>query len=140
LLPGNSRIRFNFCSIEFTGGETMKLKYPILDGLTDKEQVTELKRYLTGYIDRTVERKKVLRTKLKENNLLFKKHEQATDDLVKTQCSNGNWNYDAYMHGMANGMILIQSLFKNKPAVFLKAPKIWLENIKSNEKPVKSGG
>lgn len=56
-------------------------------------------------------------------------------DALKIQCSNGNWNYDPYMHGMANGMIFCMSLFgdpsDNVP--FLNAPAMWLKDY---NKPV----
>ena len=48
------------------------------------------------------------------------------DDLLKVQCSDGNWNYDPYMHGMANGMILIKAIVTRKSPKFLTAPKKWL--------------
>lgn len=47
-------------------------------------------------------------------------------DLLDIQCSYGNWNYDPYMHGMANGMILAMSLLKNEEPVYLDAPAEWL--------------
>jgi hypothetical protein len=48
--------------------------------------------------------------------------------LVETQCMDGNWNYCEYMHGMANGMILIQSVIKNTAGEveFMKAPAKYL--------------
>lgn len=47
-------------------------------------------------------------------------------NLVDIQCSNGNWNYDNYMHGMANGMMLILSIFTGVSPKFLTTPKKWL--------------
>ena len=47
-------------------------------------------------------------------------------DVVKVQTSNGNWNYDPYMHGMANGMILCLALMEGKEPVFLDAPEKWV--------------
>jgi len=49
----------------------------------------------------------------------------ALDSVVKIQCSDGNWDYDPYMHGMANGLLLAQSLFHSERVEFLKAPKVW---------------
>ena len=46
-------------------------------------------------------------------------------DLVKMQCSNGNWDYDEYMHGMANGMLLALSLFEVGNVEFFEAPEVW---------------
>jgi len=61
---------------------------------------------------------------------------EALKDLLKVQCANGNWNYDAYMHGMANGMILAMSLFTRGAPEFLEAPKVWLESIPNTDKPI----
>ncbi len=47
-------------------------------------------------------------------------------EMIDVQCSNGNWNYDPYMHGMANGMILAQSLLTGQEPGFLDAPDEWL--------------
>ena len=59
--------------------------------------------------------------------------QQALQKLLDIQCSNGNWNYDPYMHGMANGMILSMSILDgtNDPK-YLKAPKEWLCNRKTD--------
>ena len=48
------------------------------------------------------------------------------EDIVKTQSSDGSWNYDNYMHGLANGLILALSLIKNEKPEFLEAPEKWL--------------
>ena len=53
--------------------------------------------------------------------------------ITKAQCSEGNWNYDPYMHGMANGMILALSQMEGKDPEYLDAPKKWL-----SEKPTKT--
>jgi len=53
------------------------------------------------------------------------------ENVLMIQCSNGNWNYDPYMHGMANGMILIRGLLKGVDDIkFLEAPKKWLKDKK----------
>lgn len=47
-------------------------------------------------------------------------------ELLKIQCQNGNWDYDPYMHGMANGMIFALSVMENdNHPEFLNAPKEW---------------
>jgi len=46
-------------------------------------------------------------------------------ELLKTQCSEGNWDYDPYFQGMANGMILALAVIENKEPEFLEAPKKW---------------
>jgi len=55
------------------------------------------------------------------------------EDITKVQCSDGNWNHDAYMHGMANGMILALATVKGSTECpeFLEAPNVWLEDIPS---------
>ena len=44
-------------------------------------------------------------------------------DITKVQKVDGNWNYDPYMHGMANGMILSVATIKDVDPVYLEAPK-----------------
>ncbi len=58
---------------------------------------------------------------------VFKKALDNLDELIKIQCSDGNWDYDPYMHGMANGMILCRSLFGDgdKTPEYLNTPKEW---------------
>lgn len=51
---------------------------------------------------------------------------KSLDDAINIQCSHGNWNYDAYMHGMANGMIFARSCITDEDPKYLKAPKTWL--------------
>lgn len=57
-------------------------------------------------------------------------------EMVKVQCSNGNWDYDPYMHGMANGMIYCLSLLEHKEPKFLKAPKVWLKDLPGRKVPL----
>ncbi len=56
---------------------------------------------------------------------------KSLDDLIAVQCAEGNWNYDAYMHGLANGLILAKSIVDNNSPAFLKAPKMWLSDGKN---------
>jgi hypothetical protein len=58
-------------------------------------------------------------------------------DLVKIQCSDGTWNYDPYMLGMANGMILALALMEKKDPRYLSAPETWLKDV--DETQPKSG-
>ncbi len=64
------------------------------------------------------------------NDLEIRKALNKLEDLVKVQCADGNWNYDPYMHGMANGMLLVQALLYDKEPKFLEAPKEWLRDKK----------
>jgi hypothetical protein len=50
-------------------------------------------------------------------------------DLVKTQCSDGNWNYDPYMHGMANGLICALAVLEGKEPKYMDAPSGWLRGL-----------
>ena len=49
------------------------------------------------------------------------------EDLLNTQLSSGNWDYDSYMHGMANGMILFHSMAVDPTVTpdFISAPQYW---------------
>lgn len=53
---------------------------------------------------------------------------QKLEDLIKIQSQDGNWNYDPYMHGLANGLILALATLKGKEPKYLDAPKEWLCN------------
>lgn len=53
------------------------------------------------------------------------------DDLLAVQCNDGNWNYDPYMHGMANGMILTRSVVSGEEPRFLDAPSVWLSTAQN---------
>ena len=55
---------------------------------------------------------------------------EALREQVKIQCSDGNWNYDRYMHGMANGLICALATIEDKNPEYLDAPKLWLCDIK----------
>jgi len=46
--------------------------------------------------------------------------------MIDLQCSDGNWNYDPYMHGMANGMIFAMSVLNGKDPKYMTAPDKWL--------------
>ena len=59
--------------------------------------------------------------------------------MVTTQTSNGNWNYDSYMHGYANGLILAVATMEGKEPEFLEAPKVWLADIPSDGPPIAVG-
>ena len=48
------------------------------------------------------------------------------DYVIKVQCSDGNWNYSEYMHGMANGLICARAILTGQEPIYLDAPKEWL--------------
>ena len=47
-------------------------------------------------------------------------------EMLEVQGSDGNWNYDSYMHGMYNGMEYIIAMVESREPVFREAPKKWL--------------
>ena len=68
-----------------------------------------------------------------EGVFISKEVMDSAKELLAVQKSEGNWNYDEYMHGMANGMILIVSLLEGKEPKFLDAPIQWLKDYPRNE-------
>lgn len=50
---------------------------------------------------------------------------EALNDIKRLQCSDGNWNNDPYMHGMANGFIMASAIFEGVDPVFLESPCEW---------------
>lgn len=60
-------------------------------------------------------------------------------NLIDIQCSDGNWNVNPYMQGMANGLILAKSVITNETPEYVDAPDIWLDDINFIDKLVKSG-
>lgn len=45
--------------------------------------------------------------------------------IIKIQCQDGNWNYDPYNQGLANGLIMALSVLEEKEPGFLNPPKEW---------------
>lgn len=63
------------------------------------------------------------------------------DDVLAVQKMDGNWNYDAYMHGLANGLIMARSCLTGEDPLFLEAPKEWLcDSPDSGVVPVEANG
>lgn len=57
---------------------------------------------------------------------------RAITAVRKVQTSPGNWDYDSYMHGMANGLILAESFFRGcAMPEYLDAPDVWGEDRKT---------
>lgn len=54
-------------------------------------------------------------------------------EMVKTQCSDGNWNYNSYMHGMANGLLLALATLEGAEPEYLNAPEQWLADKPEEE-------
>ena len=67
---------------------------------------------------------------------VLKERLEKLNEMVDIQCSDGNWNYDPYMFGMANGMIFSVNIIENdldnpytgqkSKRPFLDAPSRWL--------------
>ena len=57
--------------------------------------------------------------------------------VINIQTSNGNWNYDPYMHGLANGLLLAHSIFANVKYEPLDAPLEWLKDKDMPKKVIK---
>ena len=54
-------------------------------------------------------------------------------EMTGVQCSDGNWNYSSYMHGMANGMIYALHLMRGADGTpeYIEVPEghTWLVDI-----------
>lgn len=62
------------------------------------------------------------------------------DDVLAIQTTDGNWNYNPYMHGMANGLIMAKSLLTGEDPVFIEAPKEWLADRPDTGEPIEVDG
>ena len=49
-------------------------------------------------------------------------------EMADVQCSDGNWNLNSYMHGIANGMICVVASLKGEEAEFMEKPERYIEN------------
>ena len=52
----------------------------------------------------------------------FEQRVKNLKNIVDIQCSHGNWDYDEYMRGMANGLLIALSIFDDKEPVFKESP------------------
>ncbi|MGW8177569.1 MAG: hypothetical protein ACWGQW_02070 [bacterium] len=46
-------------------------------------------------------------------------------NMVDIQCTAGNWDYNPYMHGMANGLLMALATMKGEEVEYLDPPKKW---------------
>lgn len=51
---------------------------------------------------------------------------EALTQCLEAQLQNGNWNYDPYMHGMANGLILAEAICAGTEPGYKSAPERWI--------------
>jgi hypothetical protein len=86
----------------------------------EAEQVLKLLDTFDTFNDFTDVREPI-RAKLSEPEPVAKMQE-----MLEVQGSDGNWNYDSYMHGMYNGMEYMLSMVESREPVFREAPKKWL--------------
>lgn len=59
------------------------------------------------------------------------------EEMIEVQSRSGTYDYDAYMHGMANGMIYIHSILTDQEPKYLTAPSKWLKDIEENLEPIR---
>jgi hypothetical protein len=71
--------------------------------------------------------------KSKREIVLDGKKLESLENFLKIACSPGNYDFDPYLHGMANGLILVDSLIHEKEPKFLDAPEKWLSK---QERPI----
>lgn len=59
------------------------------------------------------------------------------EDVTAIATSNGNYDCNAYMLGMANGLILARSIMKDEKGEvpYLKTPKQWLDDMPRSDAP-----
>jgi len=53
------------------------------------------------------------------------KEQQQMEDVLNIQLQHGNWNWDPYMHGMVNGMILQYAILLGVDPEYKTAPVVW---------------
>ena len=63
---------------------------------------------------------------------------EVLDDIIDIQASDGNWNYEPYMHGFLNGMLFSKGVMDGKMADLKDAPKEWLCDKDDSDAPVKA--
>lgn len=63
---------------------------------------------------------------------------EAMREMMEIQGSDGNWNYDEYMHGMYNGMEFMLSIVEGREPIYREKPDKWKKDMESNLKPVAS--
>lgn len=51
------------------------------------------------------------------------------ENLINIQKGDGNWNYDPYMLGLANGLILAQACLLDQNPEYIQEPEQYLRNV-----------
>lgn len=65
--------------------------------------------------------------------ITYEKQIKNLQDMIKVQCSPGNFDCNPYMHGLANGLLLAMSCFTDEEPKFLAAPVKWLDDQQLDE-------
>lgn len=60
------------------------------------------------------------------------------EDVTAIATSGGNYDCNAYMHGMANGLILARAIMKDEEVNYLDAPKQWLDDRPQSDVPTEA--
>jgi hypothetical protein len=47
-------------------------------------------------------------------------------NIIDIQASTGNWDYDEYMFGLLNGLLMAKSIFDDQDPNFAEAPPMWI--------------
>jgi hypothetical protein len=97
--------------------EAMKLALEALEEITSK---TEPMSYYCSYAVE-IENLRVAIEQAEKQEPVAKMRE-----MLEVQGRDGNWNYDAYMQGMYNGMEFMVALAEGRDPVFRGAPEKWL--------------
>ncbi len=56
------------------------------------------------------------------------------DEAIRLQSTDGTWNYDPYLHGMANGLIYAKSLLTGEDPKYLDPPAFYKVDLKILDK------
>lgn len=60
------------------------------------------------------------------------------EEVIEIQSQSGNWDFDPYMHGFANGLILAYSLLTDTEPQYLDAPETWLSDKEGSSQPTEA--
>jgi len=91
-------------------------------GIDDLSRVSVRKKFKPDTSERTIKEAVAVMPKSLEDRILD------LESVTDVQCADGNWNYDPYMHGMANGLLLAKSIITAEEPEFKEAPDEWLSN------------
>lgn len=58
--------------------------------------------------------------------------------LVEVQCGDGNWNFNAYMMGLANGLLLAEHIISGRDGdvCYKDTPREWLADRYHRRRPI----